>query len=136
VEPFIAALLDVAPPPRARSTDRGPIEATSEAFSGFVFKIQANMDPQHRDRMAFLRVCSGRFEKDMLVYHPRLQRKIRMARPHRLFAQDRQTVTQAFPGDVVGLVNPGFFAIGDTLVSHMPLQFDPIPRFAPAPSEI
>jgi peptide chain release factor 3 len=89
------------------------------------------MDPQHRDRMAFLRVCSGRFEKDMLVYHPHLQRKIRMARPHRLFAQDRQTVTQAFPGDVVGLVNPGFFAIGDTLVSHMPLQFDPIPRFAP-----
>jgi len=131
VEPFLDALLDLAPPPGPRPSTQGPVPPAHDAFSGFVFKIQANMDPQHRDRMAFLRVCSGRFEKDMMVYHARLGRKIRMTRPHRLFGRDRETIEEAFPGDVVGLVNPGLFAIGDTLCSAGPLAFDPIPQFPP-----
>ena len=131
VEPFLAALLDLAPPPAPRPSDRGPVEPTSELFSGFIFKIQANMDPRHRDRMAFLRVCSGRFQRDMLVHHARLGRKIRITRPHRLFARERELLAEAFPGDVVGLVNPGLFAIGDTLSTGAPLRFDAVPRFTP-----
>ncbi|MEX2146032.1 MAG: peptide chain release factor 3 [Candidatus Rokuibacteriota bacterium] len=131
VEPFLAALLDLAPPPAPRVSDGRTVEPTDESFSAFVFKIQANMDPQHRDRMAFLRVCSGRFRKDMLVHHARLDRKIRMTRPHRLFARDRETVAEAFPGDVVGVVNPGLFVIGDTLTDDPGLHFDAIPRFEP-----
>jgi peptide chain release factor 3 len=131
VEPFLNAFLRLAPPPGPRQSAQRLVQPADEAFSGFVFKIQANMDPQHRDRMAFLRVCSGRFEKDMMVYHARLGRKIRMTRPHRLFGRDRETIDEAFPGDVVGLVNPGLFAIGDTLCSTGPLTFDPIPQFPP-----
>jgi peptide chain release factor 3 len=89
------------------------------------------MDPLHRDRMAFIRVCSGRFVKDMQVLSPRLGRSIRMARPHNLFARERETVAEAFPGDVIGVTNPGLFAIGDTLCAGAPLQYAAIPRFAP-----
>jgi peptide chain release factor 3 len=103
----------------------------SQTFSGIVFKIQANMDPQHRDSMAFLRVCSGRFEKDMQVHHPRLGRQVRMTRPHRLFARDRETVDEAFPGDVIGLSNPGIFTIGDTVCTGDVFEYAPIPRFQP-----
>ena len=131
VGPFLDAFIHLAPPPGPRPSTQGQVRPTDEAFSGFVFKIQANMDPQHRDRMAFLRICSGRFEKDMMVYHPRLGRKIRMTRPHRLFGRDRETIEEAFPGDVVGLVNPGLFAIGDTLCASGSLAFDPIPHFPP-----
>ncbi len=131
VEPFLDALLQLAPAPVARASDQGPIEPTNAAFSGFIFKIQANMDPLHRDRMAFLRVCSGRFEKDMLVWHPRLGRKVRMTRPHRLFARERETVEEAFPGDVIGLTNPGLFAIGDTLCLGDTFEYAAIPRFSP-----
>ncbi|MGH7277796.1 MAG: peptide chain release factor 3 [Candidatus Rokuibacteriota bacterium] len=131
VERFLAALLELAPPPSPRPSDQGPVEPTGESFSGFVFKIQANMDRQHRDRMAFLRICSGRFRRDMVVHHARLGRTVRMTRPHRLFARERETVEEAFPGDVVGLVNPGLFAIGDTLSDGRPLRFDAIPRFEP-----
>ena len=131
VGPFLDAFIHLAPPPGPRPSTQGLVLPTDEAFSGFVFKIQANMDPQHRDRMAFLRICSGRFEKDMMVYHPRLGRKIRMTRPHRLFGRDRETIEEAFPGDVVGLVNPGLFAIGDTLCVSGSLAFDPIPHFPP-----
>ena len=131
VEPFLDALVELAPAPGARMSDRGPVAPEREEFSGFVFKIQANMDPLHRDRMAFVRICSGRFRKDMQVHHPRLGRTVRMSRPHRLFARDRETVEEAFPGDVVGLVNPGQFAIGDTVCTGEPLRFDTIPRFHP-----
>ena len=89
------------------------------------------MDPKHRDRMAFIRVCSGQFEKDMLVYHPRLGRTIRMSRPHRLFAAERETVADAYPGDVIGLSNPGTFTIGDTVCTGKPLRFAPISAFQP-----
>src|SRR6185369_4203284 len=95
------------------------------------FKIQANMDKRHRDRLAFMRVCSGVFEKDMSVNHSRLGREVRMTRPHRLFARDRETIERAFPGDVIGFVNPGLFQIGDSVSSGAPVEFERIPRFAP-----
>jgi peptide chain release factor 3 len=127
VEPFLRALLELAPPPAPRSD----VDPTSEMFSGFVFKIQANMDRRHRDRLAFMRVVSGVFEKDMLVHHSRLNREVRMTRPHRLFARDRETIERAYPGDVIGFVNPGLFSIGDAVSSGEPVDFPPIPRFAP-----
>ncbi len=132
VDPFLQALIALAPSPRPRPSDAGAIDPASETFSGFVFKIQANMDPRHRDRMAFLRVCSGRFEKDMVVNNPRSGKTIRMSRPHRLFAQDRETVEFAYPGDIVGLSNPGVFAIGDTVCAEgESFNYTAIPPFQP-----
>ena len=136
VEPFLRALLELAPPPVSRHARNAAgesivLDAASETFTGFVFKIQANMDKRHRDRLAFMRVCSGVFEKDMLVHHSRLGREVRMTRPHRLFARDRETIDRAYPGDVIGFVNPGLFQIGDAVSSGEPIEFDPIPRFAP-----
>jgi len=127
VEPFLRAILDLAPAP----VSRGGIAPTDPTFTGFVFKIQANMDKRHRDRLAFMRVTSGVFEKDMLVHHTRLGREVRMTRPHRLFARERETIERAFPGDVIGFVNPGLFRIGDAVSSGAPVEFDRIPRFAP-----
>ncbi|HEX9163194.1 MAG TPA: peptide chain release factor 3 [Thermoanaerobaculia bacterium] len=127
VEPFLNAVLELAPSPVAR----GGVEPTGDTFTGFVFKIQANMDKRHRDRLAFMRVCSGVFEKDMLVHHTRLDREVRMTRPHRLFARDRETIERAYPGDVIGFVNPGLFQIGDAVSSGEPVEFERIPRFAP-----
>jgi peptide chain release factor 3 len=131
VETFLGALVELAPSPRERMSNQGMVQPSDEEFSGFVFKIQANMDPKHRDRMAFLRVCSGKFEKDMAVFHPRLGRTIRMSRPHRLFAAERETVDEAYPGDVIGLSNPGVFTIGDTVCTGAPCQFAAIPPFQP-----
>jgi peptide chain release factor 3 len=131
VDVFLQALAGLAPPPGPRQSAQGPVNPLEPEFSAFVFKIQGNMDPLHRDSMAFLRICSGRFERDMLVYHPRLRKKVRMTRLHRLFARDRQTVDEAFAGDVVGVVNPGMFAIGDTLSSRAGVEFAPIPSFQP-----
>ena len=127
VEPFLEAVLEYAPAPASR----GGVDPASETFTGFVFKIQANMDKRHRDRLAFMRVCSGMFEKDMLVHHSRLDREVRMTRPHRLFARARETIEVAYPGDVIGFVNPGLFRIGDAVSSGDPVQFESIPRFAP-----
>jgi peptide chain release factor 3 len=104
-----------------------------ERFSGFVFKIQANLDPLHRDSVVFVRVCSGRFNRDMRATHVPTGRPLRLARGHRLCARDREPVDEAFPGDVVGLVNPGQMAIGDTLCAggeHV-FQFEEIPSFEP-----
>jgi peptide chain release factor 3 len=131
VEPFLQALIGMAPPPVARRSSVGVIVPDQEEFTGFVFKIQANMDKRHRDRLAFMRVCSGSFEKDMEVYHARLQRTVRMTRPHRLFARDRETLDSAFAGDVIGFVNPGLFRIGDTVSISRAIEFEPIPHFAP-----
>ena len=100
-------------------------------FSGFVFKIQANMDPRHRDRIAFLRVCSGRFERDMAVTHLRTGKRVRLSSPQKLFAQEREIVDEAFPGDIVGLVGHDAFGIGDTLSDQDEFIYDEIPRFAP-----
>ena len=100
-------------------------------FSGFVFKIQANMDPRHRDRIAFLRVCSGKFSRDMVVTHQRTGRNVRLSSSHKLFGQERETVDEAWPGDVIGLVGHDSFGIGDTLTEDRTIAYDEIPRFPP-----
>jgi peptide chain release factor 3 len=132
VEPFLEGLVKLAPPPQPRSALDGRIVQPAGPFSAFVFKIQANMDRFHRDRMAFLRICSGLFTKDMVVHHARLGRALRMTRSHRLFGRERETVEAAFPGDVVGVVNPGLFLIGDT-VSELPgIAYPAMPAFQPS----
>jgi peptide chain release factor 3 len=129
LDPFLQAVVEFAPPPQPRLSDTGAINATDERFTGFVFKIQANMDPRHRDRVAFVRVCSGRFTKDMVLSNSRLGRTLRGSRAYRFFGRDRQTIEVAYAGDIIGLVNPGQFAIGDTLHSGPALRFPDMPRF-------
>lgn len=127
VRPFLDAFVEMSPPPVAR----GGIAPDSREFSGFVFKIQANMDPRHRDRVAFLRVCSGKFERDMTVRNARTGKEVRLSRAMRLFADERESLEAAYAGDVVGLANPGVFAIGDALFDGVPVAFPPVPAFAP-----
>jgi peptide chain release factor 3 len=129
VDPFLRALLALAPSPAPRPTEGGPVHPTDPDFSGFVFKMQANMNPRHRDRVAFVRVCSGRLSKDMSAMNARLDAPIRLSRVYRFFGRDRETVPEAYPGDVIGLVNPGRLAIGDTLYSGRKVTFPPIPQF-------
>ena len=131
VRPFLDAFLEMAQKPTARSGSEGLVDPLRPEFSGFVFKLQANMDPRHRDRVAFVRVCSGRFEKDMTVRHARTGKTIRLSRPQKLFGQDREVVDDAYPGDVIGLNNPGMFAIGDTLYTGTKVEFEGIPCFSP-----
>ena len=137
VELFLDSFIDMAPPPAARlalqSGAQTPAALAPDApqFAGFVFKIQANMDPRHRDRIAFVRICSGRFERDMTVRNVRSGKDVRLTRAVKLFASDREVVDEAYAGDVVGLANPGSFAIGDTLCAGAPLAFEPIPAFEP-----
>ncbi|MEY4355664.1 MAG: Peptide chain release factor [Cyanobacteriota bacterium] len=131
VHPFLDTFLELAQKPVARQSREGPVDPLSTDFSGFVFKLQANMDARHRDRVAFVRVCSGKFEKDMTVQHARSGRSIRLSRPQKLFGQDREVVDEAFPGDVIGLNNPGMFAIGDTLYSGARVEYEGIPCFSP-----
>ena len=130
VRPFLDAFLELAQRPIGRSSSDGMIDPLREDFSGFVFKLQANMDPRHRDRVAFVRVCSGRFARDMTVKHARSGKAIRLSRPQKLFGQDREVVEDAYPGDVIGLNNPGMFAIGDTLYVGSK-EFEGIPCFSP-----
>jgi peptide chain release factor 3 len=112
---------------------RAPNFITPEnpAFSGFIFKIQANMDPKHRDRIAFIRVCSGKFERDMTVHHSRSEKKVRLSSSHKIFGNERETVNEAFPGDVIGLVGHDGFGIGDTLTTDPKIVYKEIPRFTP-----
>jgi len=131
VELFLNAFLDYALKPGAYKSTLGEIPPTYEDFSGFVFKLQANMDPKHRDRVAFVRVCSGRFEKDMTVSHARTGKTVRLSRPQKLFAQGRESIDSAYPGDVIGLNNPGVFAIGDTIYNGRKLEYEGIPCFSP-----
>jgi peptide chain release factor 3 len=131
VEPFLRALVELAPSPGPRASEQGPIDPARPDFSGFVFKIQANMNPRHRDRVAFLRICSGRLTKDMLVTNARHGETIRLTRVYRFFGRERETVPEAYPGDVVGIVNPGRLAIGDTLHAGAIVRYPPIPQFPP-----
>jgi len=131
VRPFLDAFLELAQPPTPRQSSEGPVDPLRPGFSGFVFKLQANMDPRHRDRVAFVRVCSGRFEKDMSVQHARSGRTLRLSRPQKLFGQEREVVEDAYPGDVIGLNNPGMFAIGDTLYLGPRVEYEGIPCFSP-----
>jgi peptide chain release factor 3 len=107
------------------------VKPTDPAFSGFVFKIQANMDPRHRDRIAFVRVCSGRFEREMPVQIARSGKRIKLNSSHKLFGQDRETVDEAWPGDIIGIVGHGDLRIGDTLAEQQGVEFHELPRFAP-----
>ena len=129
VEPFLRALLTLAPSPAPRLSDDRLVSPTDPDFSGFVFKVQANMNPRHRDRVAFVRICSGRLTKDMSVTNERLGTSLRLSRVYRFFGRDRETVPEAFPGDVVGIVNPGRLAIGDTLYAGRRVRYAAIPQF-------
>ena len=131
VQLLLDRFLELAPPPLPRKSDLGMIDPASPEFSAFVFKIQANMNPKHRDRVAFIRIVSGKFERDMNVLNTRSGQQIRLANSQRLFARERETVDDAFAGDVVGLVGNYDLLIGDTLASKDGVLFDEIPRFAP-----
>ncbi len=131
IQPFLDTFCELMPPPRSRSTDQGMIAATTDEFSGFIFKIQANMDRTHRDRVAFVRVCSGRFERGMKIQHIRTGRELRLANPTHFLGQERRIVEEAFAGDVFGAYDPGLFEIGDTLTGGTRLNFEGIPSFAP-----
>jgi peptide chain release factor 3 len=128
---FLDSFVEFAPPPQPYTSETGPIAPGSPEFSGFVFKIQANMNPRHRDSVAFLRVCSGRFERGMTAMHAQTGDTVRLQRPYKLFANEREIIDTAFPGDVVGLPNNGNLAIGDTLCTGAPVKFASIPRFQP-----
>mgnify|MGYP003312785591 FL=1 len=131
VELILQGFLEHAPPPSGRESKGNLIPPDSENFSGFIFKIQANMDPKHRDRIAYIRICSGKFERDMTVFHSRTKKKVRLASSHRLFGKERETVNEAYAGDIIGLVGHSDFGIGDTLSSQKDLEFQEIPRFTP-----
>ncbi|MGK7958456.1 MAG: peptide chain release factor 3, partial [Crocosphaera sp.] len=131
VQLFLEAFLEYALRPEGRNSSVGVVDPTHPEFSGFVFKLQANMDPKHRDRVAFVRVCTGKFEKDMTVSHARTGKTVRLSRPQKLFAQDRASIEEAYGGDVIGLNNPGVFAIGDTIYNGQKLEYEGIPCFSP-----
>ena len=131
VEPFLERFLGMAPCPGARLSDKGGIDPVSHPFSGFVFKIQANMDPDHRDRVAFLRVCSGRFTTGATTQHARTGKSLRLANSTLIMGSDRHEVDSAYPGDVVGLFDPGIFRIGDTVSDEGDFAYAGIPSFSP-----
>ncbi|WP_127477790.1 peptide chain release factor 3 [Sulfurivermis fontis] len=131
VREVLDALVDYAPMPLPRATTTRTVQPTEEKFSGFVFKIQANMDPAHRDRVAFLRVCSGRYSQGMKVKHVRIGRDVKIAQAITFMAQEREQVADAWPGDIIGLHNHGTIQIGDTFTEGEDLKFTGIPHFAP-----
>jgi peptide chain release factor 3 len=132
VQRFLERFIDIAPTPSPRTTSQGPVEPTNEKFSGFIFKIQANMDPAHRDRVAFMRVCSGKFERNMTVKHARLLKDFKLSKPLNFFAQERVVIDEAWPGDIVGLLDTsGELRIGDTLCEGKPFEYEGVPRFSP-----
>ena len=131
VELLLQKFIEMAPPPMPRLAEKGDIFPQEREFRGFVFKIQANMDPNHRDRIAFLRVVSGKFEKDMAATNARSGKSLRLTRPQKLFASERETVDEAYPGDIIGLTNPGAFQLGDTICTGPTVRFQGFPRFAP-----
>lgn len=136
IEPFFDSFIQLAPCPHARLANRLDgteieVDPVTTPFSGYVFKIQANMDRRHRDSMAYIRICSGRFERDLSVKNQRLGKEVRLSRPHGMVAGERTTLDFAYPGDVIGVINPAFFAIGDTLSVTGGFNFKPLPQFQP-----
>ena len=131
VEPFLEAFLAITPPPLPREADVGLVEPTAPYFSGFIFKIQANMNPAHRDRLAFLRIVSGEFEKGMTVYHSGTDKPMQLKQPQQFMADERESVEKAYAGDIIGLFDPGCFRLGDSLSTGPKLHFASIPVFAP-----
>ena len=132
IEPFLEAFLKLTPPPLARTADCGVIDTFSPDFSAFVFKIQANMNKAHRDRLAFMRICSGKFQRDTEYYHVQGGKKMRLSQPQQLMAAEREIVEEAYAGDVIGVFDPGIFSIGDTItVPGKKFTYSGIPTFAP-----
>ena len=132
IEPFLEAFLKLTPPPLPRVSDAGLVDTFSPDFSAFVFKIQANMNKAHRDRLAFIRICSGKFQRDSEYYHVQGGRKMRLSQPQQLMAAEREIVDEAYAGDVIGVFDPGIFAIGDTITTAgKKFSFAGMPTFAP-----
>ncbi len=132
VEPFLEEFLKMTTSPLARRADCGEVDPFGKNFSAFVFKIQANMNKAHRDRVAFMRICSGKFEKGMEVYHVQGDKKMRLSQPQQLMAESREIVDEAYAGDIIGVFDPGIFSIGDTICSgNDKFRFEGIPTFAP-----
>ena len=132
VEPFLKAFLRMTTPPVSRVSDQGEVDAFSEDFSAFVFKIQANMNKAHRDRLAFLRICSGKYQREAEVFHVQGNKKMRLSQPQQLMAAEREIVEEAYAGDIIGVFDPGIFSIGDTVtVPGKKFKFSGIPTFAP-----
>ena len=132
VEPFLNAFLEMTTPPLPRVSDAGEVDVYSPEFSAFVFKIQANMNKAHRDRLAFMRICSGKFERDTEYFHVQSGRKMRLSQPQTMMAAEREIVDEAYAGDIIGVFDPGIFSIGDTIT--MPgkkFRFSGIPTFEP-----
>ncbi|AFM41215.1 bacterial peptide chain release factor 3 (bRF-3) [Desulfosporosinus acidiphilus SJ4] len=128
---FLQSFLKLAPAPQPRSTNMGILAPETNSFSGFIFKIQANMNAQHRDRIAFVRICSGRYERGMNVIHTRSHRRLRLAQPQQLFAQERTILDEAYAGDIIGVHDSGLLRIGDVLTEKDGLQFETMPFFSP-----
>ncbi len=132
VETFLKYFLEMTTSPLPRMSNQGPIHPAENDFSAFVFKIQANMNKAHRDRIAFMRICSGKFEPDKEVYHVQSKRKLRLSQPQQIMAQNRQIISDAYAGDVIGVFDPGIFSIGDTLtLPGDTFKYEGIPTFAP-----
>ncbi|CAN5457360.1 peptide chain release factor 3 [soil metagenome] len=131
VKELLDTFIRIAPTPRDRETNKREIAAGEDKFSGFVFKIHANLDPKHRDRIAFMRVCSGRFERNKYYHHVRLDKDFRFSNPYTFLARTKDVIEDAFPGDVVGLFDTGNFKIGDTLTEGEDFYFTGIPSFSP-----
>jgi peptide chain release factor 3 len=131
IQELLDTFIQIAPTPMPRATATRSVDPDEQKFTGFIFKIHANLDPKHRDRIAFLRVCSGRFERNKPYEHTRLHKGLRFANPYTFLAQSKEVVDYAFPGDVVGLYDTGNFKIGDTLTEGEDLQFKGIPSFSP-----
>ena len=132
VEPFLEEFLRMTTPPLSRESNIGEIDAFSPEFSAFVFKIQANMNKAHRDRIAFMRVCSGKFQRDSEVYHIQSGKKLRLSQPQQMLAAEREIIDEAYAGDIIGVFDPGLFSIGDTVtVPGKKFRFQGIPTFEP-----
>ena len=131
IQEMLDEFIEIAPTPRSRPTNDGKIDPENKHFSGFIFKIHANLDPNHRDRIAFLRVCSGQFERNKFFHHVRLEKKLRFNNPTSFMAKDKNLIDHAFPGDVIGLYDTGNFKIGDTLTEGENFTFKGIPSFSP-----
>jgi len=131
IKDLLDLFVEIAPSPKPRSTDTREVKADEDKFSGFIFKIHANIDPRHRDRVAFLRICSGKFERNTFYHHVRLDKNVRFSNPYTFLAREKNVVDDAFPGDVVGLFDTGNFKIGDTLTEGESMTFAGIPSFSP-----
>ena len=132
VEPFLEEFLRMTTPPLPRVSDEGEVDVFSPDFSAFVFKIQANMNKAHRDRLAFMRICSGKFERDTEYYHVQSGKKLRLSQPQTMMAAEREIVEEAYAGDIIGVFDPGLFAIGDTItVPGKKFRYSGIPTFEP-----